>query len=182
MALLRIEKIHAIAPREGFLKGSVDCGDKVFGVRGVICGEDEIGEGLKGVDCDCCTAVRVEGCNFFRYIFNFVADFNRLESEPFSPKSSLAMRDPADHHSEDLCLDSGDVVDDVVAGLVNIGRNKSSVSRQETEGDRLPWMSKVSASCKGRVQSLSCFVMPKNFRGFPHSSGIVLDGTNNYVA
>ena len=149
MALFWIKKIHAIAPREGSLEGGVDCDDKVFGVRRVVCGEDKVGEGLKGVDCDCCTAVRIGGCDFFRYIFNFVADFNRLESEPFSPKSSLAMRDPADHHSEDLCLDSGVVVDDVVAGLVNIGGNKSSVSRQETEGDRLPWMSEVSASCKG---------------------------------
>ena len=92
MALLRIEKIHAIAPREGFLKGSVDCGDKVFGARGVICGEDEIGEGLKGVDCDCCTAVRVEGCNFLRYIFNFVADFNRFFFSIKSTQRIVAVR------------------------------------------------------------------------------------------
>ena len=123
MAFFWIEKIYAIAPRKGFLEGCIDCSDKVFGVRGIVCGEDEVGEGLKGENSDCCTAVRVGGCDNFRYTFNFVADFNCLESEPFSPKSGLAMRDPADHHSEDLCLDSGDIVDDVIAGLVNIGGN-----------------------------------------------------------
>ena len=53
MALSRIEKIHAIAPRGCFLDGNIDCGNNVFGVRGIVCGEDEIGKGLKGEDCDC---------------------------------------------------------------------------------------------------------------------------------
>ena len=35
------------------LEGGVDCEDEIFGVRGVVCGQDKVGEGLKEEDCDC---------------------------------------------------------------------------------------------------------------------------------
>jgi hypothetical protein len=95
----------------------------MFGVGGVIRSEDEVGENLKGEDCDCCTAMRVRCCHVFGDKFNFVADFDCLESEPFLPKSSLSVRDTADHYTKDLCLDSSKVIDDVVTRLVYIGGN-----------------------------------------------------------
>ena len=141
MALFWIQKVYSVAPCEGLLEGGVNHEDEMFGVGGVVCGEDEVGERLKGEDCDCCTAMRVRCCNVFGDKFNFVADFNCLESEPFLPKSSFSVRDTADHNPKDLCLDSSNVIDDIVTGLVDIGGNLIPFRRQEAEGHRLVWMS-----------------------------------------
>ena len=126
--------------------------------------------------------MRVGGCDIFGYKFNFATNFDCLESKPFSPKSGLTMRNPAYHNPEYLCLDSSDVVDDVVTGLLYIGGNKMSFGGQEAERDRFLWMSLISASCKRCVKLFPRLARPEYFGRCPHSSGVILDSPNNYVA
>ena len=53
MGLFWVEQVHPIAQCECLLEGGVNCEDEMFGVGGVVCGQDKVGEGLKGENCDC---------------------------------------------------------------------------------------------------------------------------------